>query len=215
MVKLFWLHVTLGIQDFKIRPLGDYETEHFVSGTGGQKPTLQWPKLLKIKFQQCDLYWVLQRFWCQPRTPSRPGGFFFSMHLPGPSDCNETFSFFLFLSFLPLSLSPCPFLSVSLPLYLFLIFSSLSLYASLCLSSPFHSFFLREPKATRRSLEELSKLSFCKFYSSECIAFLLQHFCLQLLFLRCLKRGPRKSFQNAPGENVSWSMEGKSGRELL
>ena len=39
MVKLFWLHVTLGIQDFKIRPLGDFETEHFVSGTGDENPS--------------------------------------------------------------------------------------------------------------------------------------------------------------------------------
>ena len=94
-VKLFWLHVTLGIQDFKICPLGDFETEHFVSGTGDENPSWEWSKLLKIKFPQNDLYWVLQRFWCRPRIPSRPGGFFFSMHLPGPSDCNETLSFFL------------------------------------------------------------------------------------------------------------------------
>ena len=56
MVKLFWLQVTFRVQDFKIRPLGDFETEHFVSGTGGEKSTFEWPKLLKIKFPQNDLY---------------------------------------------------------------------------------------------------------------------------------------------------------------
>ena len=80
-------------------------------------------------------------FGAGPGSPLGQGDFFFSMHLPGPSDCNETLSFFFFLSFLPLSLSPCPFLSVSLPLYLFLIFSSLPLYASFCLSSLFILFF--------------------------------------------------------------------------
>ena len=132
MVKLYWLHVNFSTQDFKIRPLGDYETEHFVSGTGDENPSWEWPKLLKIKFPQIYLYWVLQRFWCRPRTPSRPGGFF----------------------------SRCFFLDQVTAMKLSLSFTFSLFFPSLCLSSLFRSFFLTEPKATGRSLEELSMLFF-------------------------------------------------------
>ena len=136
MVKLFWLHITLRIQDFKTRPLRDFETEHFVSGTGDENPSWEWPKLLKIKFPQNDLYWVLQRFCCRPRTPSRPGGFF--------SRCiflDQVTAMKLYLSFSFYLFFPCLFLLVPFSLSPFL-FISFSFFPSpvVCLSLPFFPF---------------------------------------------------------------------------
>ena len=73
----------------------------------------------------------------------------------------------LYLSFSFSLFFPCLFILVpfSLSPFLFITFSFFPLSRCMPLSAYltlFILFFLREPKATRRSLEELSMLSFCK-----------------------------------------------------